>query len=226
MESIQQPQILNWLAKAAADFRIHSSYLNELDAVIGDADHGSNLDRGFTKVAAQLPTLKEATIGKIFKKAGAILMESVGGVSGVLYATFFLEASKVAANKMVVTLEDLFSIIEAGAKGIRSIGKAQPGDKTIVDTLSHATISLRLSIIEKDTLRETLLKMEDAAARGMSMTTNLIAKKGKASYLGTQSVGHQDPGATSIYILLACLCEVILQKEIEKEIPQNIHNIS
>lgn len=207
--TITKQQILHWLNTLAVIFADNKDYLTELDAAIGDADHGINMNRGFQKVVAQLPAVAHQDIGRIFKTVSMTLISSVGGASGPLYGTLFLRASTVVAEKEELTAEDLLTLLKAGLDGVRQRGKANLGEKTMVDTLSPAIDVLERAIATESRLPEALHKAVAAAEVGMKGTIPLVAKKGRASYLGERSIGHQDPGATSTYLLLKTLWETL-----------------
>ena len=205
--NVTKQQILDWLQAVARTIAENKDYLTELDAAIGDADHGINLDRGFQKVTPQLPQLETKDIGNILKTVSMTLISSVGGASGPLYGTFFLRASTVVMGKEELTPTELADLLQAGVAGVVQRGKANLGDKTMLDALSPAATTFAESVAEGNTIEEALKQAVQAAETGMKQTIPLIAKKGRASYLGERSVGHQDPGATSSYLILAVLLE-------------------
>jgi dihydroxyacetone kinase-like protein len=202
---ITNEQILQWLQAFAAEIEQNKDYLTELDAAIGDADHGINMDRGFKKVMIQLPSVADKDIGTILKTVSMTLISSIGGASGPLYGTLFLRASTAVASKQELTEEDMVSLLQAGLDGVLGRGKAQLGDKTMVDTLSPAVISFQQAVGEGKSTLEAMQQAVSAAQQGMKDTTPMLAKKGRASYLGERSIGHQDPGATSSYLMLKSL---------------------
>jgi phosphoenolpyruvate---glycerone phosphotransferase subunit DhaL len=202
-------QILQWLQAFAAEIEQNKEYLTQLDAAIGDADHGINMDRGFKKVMSQLATVADQDIGSIFKAVSMTLISSIGGASGPLYGTLFLRASSAVADKEELTEEDMLSLLQAGFNGVLERGKAQLGDKTMIDVLSPAVAAFKQAVGEGNKMREAMQKAVIAAEQGMKDTIPLLAKKGRASYLGERSVGHQDPGATSSYLMLKCLLNSI-----------------
>ncbi|MCU4160038.1 dihydroxyacetone kinase subunit L [Acidiphilium sp. AL] len=188
-----------WLRHANAMFANEQAALNALDAAIGDGDHGANLARGFAKVVTKLDEATQATPAALFKLAGMTLIGTVGGASGPLYGTFFLEAAKAAGD--AATLDDaaLAACLRAGLAGVRARGKAEPGDKTMVDALIPA-----IAVLDGG---GSLAKAAEAARDGAEATKPIVARKGRASYLGERAIGHVDPGATSSAMLLACLAE-------------------
>ena len=206
---ITQQQILQWLQTYATFIEQNKDYLTELDAAIGDADHGINMNRGFQKVANQLCSLTEKDISQIFKTVSMTLISSVGGASGALYGTFFLQASNAVTGLSELTPIDTAKLLETGLLGIKERGKANFGDKTMLDTLEPAINTFTNAISQGNNTLEALQKAVIAAEQGMKNTIPLIAKKGRATYLGERSIGHQDPGATSAYFLLKTFLEVI-----------------
>jgi len=202
---VMKEQILQWLQAFAAEIEQNKEYLTELDAAIGDADHGINMDRGFKKVMSQLPSVADKDIGSILKTVSMTLISSVGGASGPLYGTLFLRASTAVAGKQELTDEDILSLLQAGLDGVLQRGKAQLGDKTMVDALSPAVATFQQAISKGKNTLEAMQQNVVAAEQGMKDTTPMLAKKGRASYLGERSIGHQDPGATSSYLMLKSL---------------------
>lgn len=202
---VTKNQIVQWLQAFATELEENKNYLTELDAAIGDADHGSNMDRGFKKVMSQLPGVAEQDIGSILKTVSMTLISSIGGASGPLYGTLFLRASTAIAGKQELTEEEMLEFLQAGLDGVLGRGKAQLGDKTMVDTLSSAVNAFQQAVGEGKKTLEAMQQAVLAAEQGMKDTTPMLAKKGRASYLGERSVGHQDPGATSAYLMLKSL---------------------
>jgi dihydroxyacetone kinase-like protein len=202
-------QVLKWLEATAAVIEENRQYLTDLDSPIGDADHGINMDRGFKKVASKLPGMEDKDIGTILKTAGMALVTSVGGAGGPLYGTFLMDAGKAVAGKDELSDDDLVALLDAGLKGVIRIGKTNLEDKTMVDALHPALEALKKAVADgKDTV-EALQLMTDAAHEGMKATIPMLARKGRASYVGERSIGHQDPGATSSYLLLKTLTETV-----------------
>ena len=185
--------------------RIHAARdeLTALDSAIGDADHGINMDRGMTAARAQLPTLRDGQPGAMFKGVGRTLISIVGGASGPLYGTFFLRLGTALGETDEVATADLARALRAGLDGIIALGKAGPGDKTMVDAMTPAVEAVEAGA-EGD-LAAALDAAARAAAAGRDGITPLVARKGRASYLGERSAGHQDPGATSVTILFESL---------------------
>lgn len=200
--SITRDDTLNWVKAVASVIGENSTYLTQLDAAIGDADHGANMDRGFKAVVNKLPEISDKDIGTIFKTIGMTLISTVGGAGGPLYGTFFLQLGMKTAGKMELNLADWTEALEAALNGVIMRGKAEPGDKTMVDALTPAVASLKQSIPEDQPIHKALELSAEAARQGMEGTTPLVARKGRASYLGERSAGHQDPGATSSFLIL------------------------
>lgn len=210
---VSQAQILQWLQIFASEIEQNKEYLTQLDAAIGDADHGINMARGFQKVMSQLPTVANQDIGSILKTVSMTLISSVGGASGPLYGTLFLKASTVAVGKQTLTTQELLQLLQAGLDGVLQRGKAQLEDKTMVDVLSPAIAAFKQAVEEgKDNL--TAMQQTVAVAeQALENTKPMLAKKGRASYLGERSIGHQDPGATSSYLMLRSLLESLKNRE-------------
>ncbi len=207
--SVSRDQIVLWLEKTAAVLSEQKQYLTELDSAIGDADHGINMDRGFRKVMEKLPTVADKDIGNILKTTGMTLISSVGGASGPLYGTFYMRAGMAVASKEELDEEDFVKMLQAGVDGIVSRGRAQLQDKTMIDAWYPALDALKSSLSSGKAIPQAMSDTVDAARAGMEATIPLQAKKGRASYLGERSIGHQDPGATSTYYILNALSEVL-----------------
>lgn len=200
--SIVRDDALEWIKAYAIVLAENRDYLTQLDAAIGDADHGANMDRGFKAVINKMPEFSDKDIGTIFKTVGMTLISTVGGAGGPLYGTFFLQAGMKTAGKMELNLADWCVALEAALNGVIMRGKAELGDKTMVDALTPAVNSLKKALEENTTLEKALQESAEAARQGMEATIPLVARKGRASYLGERSAGHQDPGATSSYLLM------------------------
>jgi dihydroxyacetone kinase-like protein len=206
---VTKQQILQWLQAVAVVLEQNKDYLTELDAAIGDADHGINMNRGFQKVVSQLPSVADKDIGSILKTVSMTLISSVGGASGPLYGTLFLRASTAVTGKSELTDEDMVALLQAAVDGIIQRGKANLGDKTMLDALSPASDAFNQAVANNASTQEALQQAVAAAEEGMKNTIPLVAKKGRASYLGDRSSGHQDPGATSAYLILKTLLQTI-----------------
>jgi dihydroxyacetone kinase-like protein len=201
--SISSETVLHWLHNCADAFTKHKDELTELDAAIGDADHGANMARGFTAVQGKLEGVKDKDLGTIFKTVAMTLISTVGGASGPLYGTFFLQAVAGSNGKMALTHEELANVFDAGLHGLMNRGKAVVGEKTMIDALVPAVAALKP--VANDTLSAALDRALVAAKKGADSTIPLVAKKGRASYLGERSAGHLDPGAASSVLLLDAL---------------------
>ena len=198
---------LRWLHQVAVVLHENREFLTQLDSPIGDADHGINMDRGFQAVIAKLPTVAGMDIGSILKTVGTTLVSTVGGASGPLYGTAFLRAGMVNAGKHELYEADVVDMLEAALEGIKARGKAVPGEKTMVDALSPALLAAKETEAQHLGLSQLLRRASDAAEKGMKSTIPLLATKGRASYLGERSIGHQDPGATSSWLILKTLAD-------------------
>lgn len=208
-------QIVQWLKNLHEVLVENKEYLTELDSAIGDADHGINMKRGFDKVVDKLPTVADKDIGSIMKTTGMTLISSVGGAAGPLYGTFFMRGGMAAASKEKLTGDDIVEMLQSGVEGVVQRGRAELGDKTMVDALTPGVDAMRQSL---ENGNDAIAALEDgvaAAEQGMEDTIPMQAKKGRASYMGERSIGHQDPGATSSYLMLKTLLETL--KEDEKE---------
>ncbi|HET9382804.1 MAG TPA: dihydroxyacetone kinase subunit DhaL [Streptomyces sp.] len=186
---------LRWIAATAASVDREAARLTELDSPIGDADHGSNLQRGFRAVTAALEKDAPATPGAVLVLAGRQLVSTVGGASGPLYGTLLRRTGKALGDAAEVGEEELAGALRTGVDAVMALGGAAPGDKTMIDALVPAV----------EALGESFAAARAAAERGAEATTPLRARKGRASYLGERSIGHQDPGATSAALLVAAL---------------------
>lgn len=200
--SIHRDDTVAWIKSIGSVIDENNSYLTQLDAAIGDADHGANMDRGFKAVMGKLPEISDKDIGTIFKTIGMTLISTVGGAGGPLYGTFFLQAGMKTAGKMELSLADWGDALEAALNGIIMRGKAELGDKTMVDAITPAVQALKQAMQDQQPINTALALSARAAQKGMEGTIPLVARKGRASYLGERSAGHQDPGATSSFLIL------------------------
>ncbi|MGF1503597.1 MAG: dihydroxyacetone kinase subunit L [Chloroflexi bacterium] len=198
---VTKQEVLAWLNALTDTYNENKQHLTKLDSAIGDADHGGNMARGFNKALEKLSTTEEKDIGKILKNIGMTLVSTVGGASGPLYGTFYMRAGGAVEGKDELTDEEVVALFAAGLEGVLHRGKAEMGDKTMVDAMTPAVDALREAVEAGDSLGDALQKAVDAAEQGMKDTIPLVAKKGRASYLGERSAGHQDPGATSTYLM-------------------------
>lgn len=208
-DTITTPQMLQALETMCNTIEDEKKYLSELDGAIGDGDHGVNMAKCFREVKKILAESSAEDIGALFKDVGMVVLNSVGGAMGALYGTLFLKLSQGGAGKIEVNLSDLVAMFQTGEKGIQDIGKANLGDKTIIDTLSPAVRAIEAAEKEGKTLSEALADFEQAAKLGMESTRDMLAKMGRASRLGERTIGHQDAGATSCYFILRSLASAI-----------------
>lgn len=204
---ITTEDMLRWIVRVATVLHENRDYLTQLDSPIGDADHGINMDRGFKAVMEKLPTVANMDIGSILKMVGTTLVSTVGGASGPLYGTAFLRASMVASSKNELYESDVVPMLEAALQGIKARGKAEVGEKTMVDALAPAIAAVKEAEQQNVGMAQLLRRGSDAAETGMKATIPMLATKGRASYLGERSIGHQDPGATSIWLMLKALAD-------------------
>jgi dihydroxyacetone kinase-like protein len=196
--SITASAVRRWIAEYAEVIAEQRAELVALDRAIGDADHGTNMDRGMQKALEKLEVTEGDDIGALLKVVGMALVSSVGGAAGPLYGTLFLQMGAATAGRGELDLEGWKGALDAGVKGVQKRGKAEPGDKTMLDALLPAVAALEGG----GELADALRRSAEAAAEGMRQTIPLEARKGRASYLGPRSVGHQDPGATSSHLLI------------------------
>jgi len=208
-ETITTPQMLRALEAMCDTIENEKDYLSELDGAIGDGDHGVNMAKCFREVKKKLADSSAEDIGTLFKDVGMVVMNSVGGAMGALYGTFFLRLSQAGAGKNDVNLSDLVNMLQTGEQGILDIGKANLGDKTLLDTLSPAVRAIEAAEKEGKMLADALTDFEQAAKNGMESTKDMLAKMGRASRLGERSIGHQDAGATSCYFILRSLAAAV-----------------
>jgi phosphoenolpyruvate---glycerone phosphotransferase subunit DhaL len=178
------------------------AYLSELDGAIGDGDHGVNMAKCFREVKKKLSTNQGKDVQSILRDVGMVVLNSVGGAMGALYGTFFLKLAQEAGGKPELHLGDFVRMFQVAEKGILDIGKAKLGDKTLIDTLSPAVRCLENAEKESRSLSEALVDFQESAKKGMESTKEMVAKTGRASRLGERTLGHQDAGATSCYLIL------------------------
>jgi dihydroxyacetone kinase-like protein len=206
---ITAEHVIRFLEGIAARIKEHRDELTQLDSPIGDADHGINLDRGFTAVLGKLPTVADKDIGTILKTTGMTLVSTVGGASGPLYGTAFIRAGMALADRYELTEGEVVAALEAALEGIIARGKANRGDKTMVDAIGPGIDALKEAMASSEDLVGAVRKAVVATEAGMKATIPMLALKGRASYLGERSIGHQDPGATSAYYIAQVMLETI-----------------
>jgi dihydroxyacetone kinase-like protein len=202
--------VQRWLTVAAASLREQRDYLTQLDAAIGDADHGTNMDRGFTAVLAKLEELDGTTPpGRVLTTAGSTLVSTVGGASGPLWGTALRRAGRALGDNEDFGPSELVDALDAALVGVVELGAAEEGDKTMVDALAPALRALREGLDGGASLQDALAAASTAGEDGMRATVPMQASKGRASYLGERSIGHQDPGATSTALIIAALAKAV-----------------
>lgn len=210
-QEITLAQLRQWLITYASRIKSQEAFLTELDAAIGDADHGANMRRGTRKICERMaaPDFQFDDVSSFLRTVAMTLISSVGGAAGPLYGAFFLRAAQVGKESDTINLDELATMFRAGLEGIQQRGKAQLGDKTLVDALQPAVEALEAAAKQDLTIGAALEAARAAAEAGMQSTVELQANRGRASYLGARAVGHQDPGATSLYYLLESAVETL-----------------
>lgn len=208
-QKITLAQLQQWLLLFADAIDANKQLLTELDAAIGDADHGINMQLGMTKVRERVHSLADDShdISAFLRTIAMTLISSVGGAAGPLYGAFFLRAARDSVQAGAITLTELAQMFRSGLEGVQQRGKAQPDDKTMVDALEPAVRALEEAASRQEEVETALASACRAAEEGMRHTIDMEAKKGRASYLGPRSIGHQDPGATSTYLLIKSAVE-------------------
>lgn len=206
---ISNTQIAAWLERCRDEFVAAQDRLTALDAAIGDGDHGLNMRRGFEKAAEKLPTVADKDIGAILKASGMTLLSSVGGASGPLYGTFLMRAATEAGAATEIDGDKLVAMLEAGLAGVIGRGKAEPGEKTMCDVWRPAIAALKAALAAGGDLPRALEIAAERAAGAAEETAPMIARKGRASYLGERSIGHVDPGAASSALLIKALSDTV-----------------
>jgi dihydroxyacetone kinase-like protein len=202
--------VQRWLRAAATSLHEQRDYLTQLDAAIGDADHGTNMDRGFTAVLEKLEELNGTTPpGRLLTTAGATLISKVGGASGPLWGTALRRAGRALGDSEDFGPSELVEALDAALVGVVELGAATEGDKTMVDALAPALRALRERLDGGASLQDALAAASSASEDGMKATVPMQASKGRASYLGERSIGHQDPGATSTALIIAALARAV-----------------
>jgi len=194
-----------WMGDVAASVRAEREYLVQLDAAIGDGDHGINLNRGFDAVVRALSADEDSPPGKLLILAGKTLVSSVGGASGPLWGSALRRAGRTLGDAPTFDLTELAAALDAALAAIVDLGAAAPGDKTMVDAFSPAMVALHEAVNRGAPPHEALRAAAAAAEEGMRATIPMQARKGRASYLGERSIGHQDPGATSTALIIRAL---------------------
>ncbi len=206
---ITSTKMIEILKAIAEKIEAEKDYLTELDNEIADGDHGVNMAKGFNAVVAKLDTMAGKDIGSLLKTTGMTLVSTVGGSAGPLYGTAFMKAGAALKDKMEIDGKDLVVAIEAAIGGIKMRGKATTGEKTMLDAICPAYDALKAALEEGDDLKDAMTKAVAAARAGVEYTKTIKATKGRASYIGDRSIGHQDPGATSAMYMFEVLLENI-----------------
>jgi phosphoenolpyruvate---glycerone phosphotransferase subunit DhaL len=205
--TVPYAQVLAWIERFAATVAENREYLTQLDSAIGDADHGTNIDRGMKAAVGKIEGMEGGDIGSLLKTVGMTLVSTVGGAGGPLYGTLFMQMGTATAGKSELEPEDWAGALDAAVEGVQMRGKAEVGDKTMIDALVPARDSFRAALADGASFAEALSKSAEGAEEGMRATIPLVARKGRASYLGERSAGHQDPGATSSQLLIKTAAE-------------------
>src|SRR5947209_1145087 len=201
--SLGHDDVVRWIRAFAVEVEANKEQLTSLDAAIGDGDHGINMERGMSAVLVKVDDAgEEQDIGALLKTVGMTLVSTVGGAGGPLYGTLFLQMGTVLAGRTELGSDDWAAALDAAITGVQARGKAEPTDKTMIDALIPGRDALKAALAEGATFEQALRRSADAAGQGMRDTVPLVARKGRASYLGERSAGHQDPGATSSHLLL------------------------
>jgi phosphoenolpyruvate---glycerone phosphotransferase subunit DhaL len=200
--AVPYAQVLGWVEAFSSTVAESKADLTRLDQAIGDGDHGTNMDRGMKAVTAKVDGLEGDDIGDLLKTVGMTLVSTVGGAAGPLYGTLFLQMGMATAGKTELEPEDWAAALDAAVNGVQMRGKAELGDKTMLDALIPARDAFSAGLADGASFEEALRRSAQAAEEGMLATTPLVARKGRASYLGERSADHQDPGATSSYLLV------------------------
>jgi dihydroxyacetone kinase-like protein len=212
-DAVDTAALQRWLRTFAASVAEQRDHLTALDAAIGDADHGANMHRGMSAVVAALDTAPATDPAALFKQAGMTLVKSVGGASGPLYGTLFLRMAPATGGAASLDPETFAKALRAGLEGVVARGKAELGDKTMVDALAPALDALDAALAAGEPLADALRAASAAADEGRDATVPLVARKGRASYLGERSAGHQDPGATSTALLVAAAATGLVEQD-------------
>jgi phosphoenolpyruvate---glycerone phosphotransferase subunit DhaL len=205
--SVGYDDVVRMIRAFAATVAEQKEYLTELDSAIGDADHGINMDRGMKAVVAKIDGQPPTDVGALLKTVGMTLVSTVGGAGGPLYGTLFLQLGTATAGKGTLEAKDWAAALDAAVTGVQARGKAELEDKTMVDALIPARDAYHQALEEGATFADALRRSAAAAEDGVKATVPLVARKGRASYLGERSAGHQDPGATSSWLLLKTIAD-------------------
>lgn len=205
--SVGHDDVVRMIRAFAATVAEQKEYLTELDSAIGDADHGINMDRGMKAVVAKIDGQPPTDVGALLKTVGMTLVSTVGGAGGPLYGTLFLQLGTATAGKETLEAKDWAAALDAAVTGVQARGKAELEDKTMIDALIPARDAYHQALEEGASFTDALRRSAAAAEDGVKATVPLVARKGRASYLGERSAGHQDPGATSSWLLLKTIAD-------------------
>lgn len=206
---VNKATLIKLLEEVAKVLKENRSYLTDLDQAIGDGDHGINLDRGFTAVQESLEALSAKDCGGILSGVAMTLISKVGGASGPLYGTAFMKAGQAVAGKEAIDVEDAIKMFDSAIQGIVARGKAEKGDKTMLDVWIPAYEAFKGAIEGGKTPKEAAEEMLKAAKEGLEFTSTVAARKGRANYLGDRSIGHKDPGAASSYLIFETIVNTL-----------------
>lgn len=209
IQQVEKKHIIHWLKLCTDTFHENQDFLTDLDRDIGDADHGLNMNRGFQKVGETLPKVEQQNIGAILKNTGMTLLSSIGGASGPLYGTLFIRMAASVGARESLTFDELAEDLQSGVDGVVSRGRAEPGDKTMCDVWMPVLAQMKVSLASGAGPESLLNEMAETAEKSAIATIPMQARKGRASYLGERSIGHQDPGATSSMLMIKALCQAI-----------------
>jgi dihydroxyacetone kinase-like protein len=206
--NVSYEEVVRWIKTFTGTIAESKSYLTELDSAIGDADHGINMDRGMQAALAKAEAVVPGDVGAVLKTVGMTLVSTVGGAGGPLYGTLFLQLGSATAGRGEIAADDWRAALAAAVQGVQARGKAELGDKTMVDALAPGRDAFAEALDAGESFEDALRRSAEAAEEGMHSTIPLVARKGRASYLGERSAGHQDPGATSSYLLLKTAADI------------------
>ncbi|NLM74063.1 MAG: dihydroxyacetone kinase subunit L [Clostridiaceae bacterium] len=206
---INQYKVLQIIRQIGNKINEHKDFLTELDNVIGDGDHGINMARGFAEVEKKFPTLEGKDIGTILKTVGMTLVSTVGGASGPLYGTAFMKAGAALTGKSEMDINDFLNVFQQAIEGVMQRGRSTTGEKTMLDAMVPAKEAIEKTLADTNDVKKAMEAGVAAAKEGVEYTKTIIAKKGRASYLGERSIGHQDPGATSFALILEVIASMV-----------------
>lgn len=206
---VDQEKLIEIIRKIGEKIAVEKEFLTELDNVIGDGDHGINMARGFEEVEKKLPDMADKDIGAALKMVGMTLVSKVGGASGPLYGTAFMKAGAAMDGKKEMDLQDFLQVLQVAIDGVMMRGKSTTGEKTMLDAMEPARKAIQEAADAGKSASEAIAAGVKAAEEGVEYTKGIIATKGRASYLGERSIGHQDPGATSFTMMLAVIAEAL-----------------